>query len=750
VPAEPSSLPATANEDRLSLIRRFFWLQKLTDIEKQWLPPYAWKADTLTFWRERILFFICFIAAVFGPIALIPSIFLAYAEGLWQVICIDLAAYALVIFVLVGRRLPLKLRASAACFFLYLLGIGLLFALGPLGAGYIWLFGASVLMSAILGLRAAIWSLVLNAAALASVLLYIAYGVPEWSQVYDNAAQAWLVMIVNFLLLNTLVTFTTAFMLNGLEKAIQKEQEVSRGLRQSRDERNLLLLAIEQAEEMIVVTNARGIMEYVNPAFNRVTGYTRDEIQDCSLDLFVKQEQDKEVVRDMWRAITQGFPWKGQLTGRTKSGGTFIQEASITPILDSSKQLSNFIAVNRDVTERWRLNQEKSKLEEEYRQIQKVEALGTLTGGIAHDFNNILGIILGYTELSENAVPRENPAREFLREVKTASLRGRDIVSQLLTFSREKGDKQAIIDITPVIKEGLKMLRSTLPSSVEFREAIAGDLSRVKADPTQMHQILVNLCTNAHHAMEDQGGVISISLDNTRLKHKGFDFLPTLSPGEYLKLRVADSGQGIQDRDRSRIFDPYFTTKDKDKGTGLGLSVVLGIVKSHGGGIKCDSTPGKGTVFEILLPAIHGQAESPEAVAEAPLPTGSETILFVDDESMIVNLNTKRLEDLGYHVTGLSDPVQALEQVREEPARFDLVITDMTMPGMTGDRLAREVLNLRPDLPVILSTGHSERISRESALEAGLAEYLEKPLDLPTLARAVRKVLDEFPANQRK
>ena len=727
----------------MSLIRRAFWLQKLTDIEKQWLPPYAWKADTLTFWRERILFFICFIAAVFGPIALIPSIFLAYAEGLWQVICIDLAAYALAIFVLVGRRLPLKLRASAACFFLYLLGIGLLFALGPLGAGYIWLFGASVLMSAILGLRAAIWSLVLNAAALASVQLYIVYGVPEWSQVYDNAAQAWLVMIVNFLLLNTLVTFTTAFMLNGLEKAVQKEQEVSRGLRQSRDERNLLLLAIEQAEEMIVVTDARGIMEYVNPAFTRVTGYTRDEIQDCSLDLFVKQEQDKEVVRDMWRAITQGFPWKGQLTGWTKSERTFIQEASITPILDSSKQLSNFIAVNRDVTERWRLNQEKSKLEEEYRQIQKVEALGTLTGGIAHDFNNILGIILGYTELSENAVPRENPAREFLREVKKASLRGRDIVSQLLTFSREKGDKQAVIDIMPVIKEGLKMLRSTLPSSVEFREAIADDLSRVKADPTQMHQILVNLCTNAHHAMEEQGGVISISLDNTRLEHKGFDFLPTLSPGEYLKLRVADSGQGIQDRDRSRIFDPYFTTKDKDKGTGLGLSVVLGIVKSHGGGIKCDSTPGKGTVFEILLPAIHGQAESPEAVAEAPLPTGSETILFVDDESMIVNLNTKRLEDLGYRVTGLSDPVQALEQVREEPARFDLVITDMTMPGMTGDRLAREVLNLRPDLPVILSTGHSERISRESALEAGLAEYLEKPLDLPTLARAVRKVLDE-------
>ncbi len=725
----------------MSLIRRSFWLQKLTDLENQWLPPYAWKADTLTFWRERILFLICFIAAVFGPIALIPSIFLAYAEGLWQVICIDLVAYLLAIFVLVGRKLPLKLRAGAACFFLYLLGIGLLFALGPLGAGYIWLFGASVLMSAILGLRAAIWSLVLNAAALASVQLYIVYGVPDWSQVYDNAAQAWLVMIVNFLLLNALVTFTTAFMLNGLEKAVQKEQEVSRGLRQSRDERNLLLLAIEQAEEMIVVTDARGLMEYANPAFSRVTGYTRDEIQGCSLDLIAGPEQDETMRNDLWQAIARGRAWKGQLIGRTKSGGTFIQEASITPILDSSKQLSNFIAVNRDVTERLRLNQEKSKLEEEYRQIQKVEALGTLTGGIAHDFNNILGIILGYTELSENAVPRDNPSREFLREVKKASLRGRDIVSQLLTFSREKGDKQAVTDITPVIKEGLKMLRSTLPSSVEFREDFAKDLFRVKADPTQMHQILVNLCTNAHHAMEEQGGVISISLDNTLLERKGFDFLPTLSPGEYLKLRVADSGQGIPDSDRSRIFDPYFTTKDKDKGTGLGLSVVLGIVKSHGGGIKCDSTPGRGTVFEILFPAVHGQAESQEAVAEAPLPTGSETILFVDDESMIVNLNTKRLEDLGYRVTGLSDPVQALEQVRKDPARFDLVITDMTMPGLTGDRLAREILKLRPDLPVILSTGHSERISRESALEAGLAEYLEKPLDLPTLARAVRKVL---------
>ena len=443
----------------------------------------------------------------------------------------------------------------------------------------------------------------------------------------------------------------------------------------------------------------------------------------------------------MWQAITQGLPWKGWLKGRTKSGGTFTQEASITPIMDSSEQLSNFIAVNRDVTEKLRLDKEKSKLEEEYRQIQKVEALGTLTGGIAHDFNNILGIILGYTELSENAVSAENPSREFLKEVKKASLRGRDIVSQLLTFSREKGDKQAVIDIKPVIKEGLKMLRSTLPSSVEFQESFARELSRIKGDPTQMHQILVNLCTNAHHAMEEQGGAISIGLEDTRLEHKGFDYLPALSPGEFVRLTIADTGRGIPDKDRTRIFDPYFTTKDKDKGTGLGLSVVLGIVKSHGGGIKCESTPGRGTVFEILLPAVQAQPESTKAPEAAPLPGGSETILFVDDESMIANLNKERLERLGYRVTCLTDPLQALDQVREDPARFDLVITDMTMPKMTGDRLSLEIHNLRPELPVILSTGHSERISRESAREIGLAEYLEKPLDLQTLAVAVRKML---------
>lgn len=287
------------------------------------------------------------------------------------------------------------------------------------------------------------------------------------------------------------------------------------------------------------------------------------------------------------------------------------------------------------------------------------------------------------------------------------------------------------------------MLRSTLPASVAFQSDFAEDLLQVKVDGTQIHQILVNLCTNASHAMEN-GGMLTVRLENADLTRNLEVFDGSLGPGVYVKLSVSDTGPGISENDLPSIFDPYFTTKELGKGSGLGLSVVWGIVKTYGGGIRVSSEPGKGSRFEIYLPAVSERPSGPEPEAIQEVPAGSETILFVDDEEGIVELNRQRLEGLGYTVTGTSDPDYALQCIQERPKRFDLVITDMTMPKRQGDSLAREILKIRPDMPIILCTGHSDRISEDSAQDFGLAKYLHKPMDLQSLAVSVREALDRL------
>lgn len=395
-----------------------------------------------------------------------------------------------------------------------------------------------------------------------------------------------------------------------------------------------------------------------------------------------------------------------------------------------------------DITQEKIAQDESRRLERQLIEAQKYEALGTLTGGIAHDFNNILGIILGYTEIAQIQLPAESPSKKALDEVKTASIRARDIVSQLLTFARKGEEQLQIIDIKVIVKECLKMLRSTIPTSVEFQSDLADDLHALQVDGTQIHQIMVNLCTNASHAME-KGGILTVELENVVLDKGLATFDYDLGPGDYIRLSISDTGQGISREDLQRICDPYFTTKELGKGSGLGLSVVLGIVKTYGGGLTVKSEIGKGTRFEIYLPAVSKHQSVPESEPGHDVPpVGTERILIVDDEEMIVKLNQQRMEGLGYTVTGTSDPEYALKLIQENPDRFDLVLTDMTMPKMTGESLVREIHKIRPSMPIILCTGHSERISEDSVKGFGLAKYLQKPLDLQSLALSVRDVLD--------
>ncbi len=383
---------------------------------------------------------------------------------------------------------------------------------------------------------------------------------------------------------------------------------------------------------------------------------------------------------------------------------------------------------------------EHRRLEGQLIQAQKMEAIGTLAGGIAHDFNNILGSIIGYTELAGFELPEEHIVHQYLSQVLKAGERAKELVGQILTFSRRSEENKKLLNVIPVIKEAIKLLRASLPATIEIRQDIKENQSVVMADPTQIHQIVLNLCTNGAHAMKDHGGILTVGIADVDIFPEDLTFYTNLKAGPYVKLTVSDTGHGIKRGIIGRIFEPYFTTKEIGEGTGLGLSVVHGIVTGYEGDIKVYSEPGKGTDIQILLPRI----KTDESVTHEnldPIPVGTGTILVVDDEQNIVNITERMLRRLGYEVISEIDAIKALEIFRTDPDRFDLVITDLTMPHMTGKDLAKELVSVRSDIPVILTTGFSDTINSENARNNGIKELLPKPVNGRKLAEAIKKIL---------
>jgi PAS domain S-box-containing protein len=394
-----------------------------------------------------------------------------------------------------------------------------------------------------------------------------------------------------------------------------------------------------------------------------------------------------------------------------------------------------------DLTEQKRSEEEKARLEAQLFQAQKMESIGTLAGGIAHDFNNILAAIIGFSELAISDLSDPAKAKRELEQVLKASERAKDLVHQILTFSRKTEQVYSPLAIPPLVKESLKMLRSVIPSTIEIRQELI-DSGLVMSNPTEIHQLVMNLCINAAQAMDRTGGVLSVGLAKVAV---GADKAKALevSPGPYLKLTVNDNGHGMPAEVVKRIFEPYFTTKEVGHGTGLGLSVVHGIVKSHGGAVTCESRPYIGTTFDVYLPEVELiEEEAPDRIVD-DIPEGTERILFIDDESAIADMAGEILSNLGYTVKTETNSLRALNLFKANPDRFDLVITDMTMPGMTGDMLARKIMEIRSDLPIIICSGYSEHISEERAKSMGIREYIAKPFELRKLARKIRRALDQ-------
>jgi signal transduction histidine kinase/CheY-like chemotaxis protein len=396
------------------------------------------------------------------------------------------------------------------------------------------------------------------------------------------------------------------------------------------------------------------------------------------------------------------------------------------------------------ITPRKLAEEQKAELEEKLRQALKMEAIGTLAGGIAHDFNNILGAILGYTELARESSHSFPEISGKLDKVILAGHRAKELVRQILAFSRQAVTERIALHPASLVAEAVKMLRSTLPATIDIVLKIDPKAGPVLADPTQIHQILMNLCTNAFHAMEHTGGRLEIMLKETTLGASDHAGEPGLEAGKYVQLSICDTGTGIDPEIRDKIFDPYFTTKEAGKGTGMGLAVTHGIVKSYGGAIFIVSEPGKGTAVNVLLPIIDADAVLENDEAE-PIPGRGERILFIDDEEILMSLNKIMLEELGYKVTASCDSREALRIYRQKPDQFDLVITDQTMPGLTGAELAMQMLQIRPDLPIILCTGYSSIISRDEARSMGIRSFAAKPLGRREIAALIRKTLDDGP-----
>jgi len=495
-----------------------------------------------------------------------------------------------------------------------------------------------------------------------------------------------------------------------------------------------LYRTLADSSQIGVYVALEGKLKFVNPLISEYTGYTENSLIDKSVLDFIHPE-DRDMARANAMDMLKGrrsIPYEFRITdfhGRTR----WLME-TVRSVTYEGKQaiLGNVV----DLTER-------HHMERMLRQAQKMEAIGTLAGGIAHDFNNILTAIIGYSEMALYKGRGDNAIRRDLEQVLKAGARARDLVSQILTFSRQTEHERKPVQIAPIVKEALKLLRSSLPATIEMHQniAITPDRGIILADPTQVQQILMNLCTNAAHAMRETGGILGVRLSEVDVDASFTSRHTDMLPGRYVALTVSDTGHGMSTTVMERIFDPYFTTKEAGEGTGLGLSIVQGIVKGYGGGITVYSEPGKGSIVNIFLPTIE-EAISSEAELMDELPTGDERILFIDDEKDLADLGKEMLQSIGYDVTTGTNSSEALETFRDKPHAFDLVITDMTMPGMTGLELARELRAIRPDVPIILSTGFSELINEKRVKELGVRELVMKPFTTIRLARIIRRILD--------
>ena len=520
---------------------------------------------------------------------------------------------------------------------------------------------------------------------------------------------------------------------NNFEK-LSFDTSIVKALQQSTHRYKTLF---EGANDAIFLSDFENRIRDVNRVACERLGYSHQQLLKMSpLDISTAGEAA------LWPKRRQQLKKKGYIiyetVHRTKNGKLIPIEVS-SRVIEFDEEPS-VLTIARDISDRKEAEKEKAQLQSQLRHAQKMEAIGTLAGGIAHDFNNILQAIIGYTEITLFQINGQSKAKESLNEIIKACDRAKDLINQILSFSRKKEQKRKPLKISLIVKEVLKLLKASFPATIEIRQNIHPNSGTVEADPIQIHQIIMNLCTNAHHAMRDKGGTLEVILRPVELSASD-GRISELVPGSYVELVVKDTGYGISADKIDRIFEPYYTTKEMGEGTGLGLAVVHGILKSYGGAVKVHSQSGKGAAFHVFFPRLAQEIKIIGTEEKENVLAGKEKILLVDDDQTIAYIVKQMLENLGYKVTPQYSSPEALEIFRSRPNYFDLVITDMTMPKMTGDILAQRINKIRPDIPIILFTGHGDMIAEEKAKTMGIQAFLMKPLQTRHLAHKIRDLL---------
>lgn len=523
----------------------------------------------------------------------------------------------------------------------------------------------------------------------------------------------------------------------GIRCTYQDITELNRTEKALRESERKFRLVTETIEDVFwMSTPGATEMLYVSPGYERIWGKSTKQLYESPRSFLetLHPEDLKQYLNIIDRFHAKGKAYDCEYRILPSNGDIrWIQERGY-PITDDQGNTVLMTGLCTDITER-------KKVEEQLRQSHKMQAIGNLAGGIAHEFNNVLGIILGNAELALDDVPDWNPARESLKEIRTASYRAKEVVRQILSFARKTMRSLKPVEINTIVEESLKLMRASIPTMVDIQSKIPSEPKTILGDPTDIHQIVINLFTNASHAMRGTGGVLEVGISEVRLNENEATQYEDVKPGDFVKLTVKDSGTGITPEVLEKVFEPYFTTKEFGEGTGMGLAVVYGLVKKCKGAIDIRSTVGEGTTIEILFPKIEEKAPT-ASTAEGELPKGNEKILLVDDDASIVRMVSQMQERLGYSVEGMTESVAALERFRSNPDAFDLVITDMAMPKMSGDQLAAELIKVRKDIPILLCTGHSDTIDEAKAKQMGIREFAMKPLDKGKLARLVRHILD--------
>ncbi len=523
-----------------------------------------------------------------------------------------------------------------------------------------------------------------------------------------------------------------------------KRKRTDEAIRKSEEQYRFLANSVK---DVIWTSDLTMRITYATPSIEKLVGYTAEEMLNQVADKIITQESREQLRKILEREMASidkdiYKTTEIELDMLRKDGSIVSTESAISILYDKHGRPETILGVTRDISKRKRAEAERESIQAQLRQSQKMEAIGTLAGGIAHDFNNILGGIFGYTELALRGIPETNPLNEYLKEITQAAKRASTLVKQMLTLSRKQDMEYKPINITNIINEAVKLIRVSLPATIEIHSKLVTKSDIVNANATQIHQVIMNLCTNAAYAMRDKAGKINIRLQNiTKLDPSLLKSNPDLVIGPYLHLEVSDTGTGIPGDIIDKIFDPFFTTKEDGKGSGLGLSVIHGIIKSHNGSITVKSEANTGTIFNIFLPLAKQIYDKSEKDSTLQFTGGQESILLVDDEVVIVNMGKEILEELGYDVLTKTNSVEALEILKLQPDRFDVVITDYTMPNMSGADLSKEILKLCPDMPIILCTDFNDQISPKKAKSIGIREFLMKPITLKNLAEAIRRVL---------